>query len=164
MVEGLKLRQKSLQPRRVLLFLESFLKEGKHCVPHTHQCYHRIIWQILLEFKSSYTSYYVRVCHSIGKWNFWNFRRPPKPKNFDDLLKGNSKFAPNGNKQQRNNNNARKNGNGNRNRNKPKSNSNGRKKNGNGSRNNRPSNNKRYFNFESWDRFSLAPTTLKYKQ
>jgi len=70
-------------------------------------------------------------------------RRPPKPKNFDDLLKGNSKFAPNGNKQQRNNNNARKNGNGNRNRNKPKSNSNGRKKNGNGSRNNRPSNNKR---------------------
>ena len=104
---------------------------------------------MLFVFESPYTCYDVPVCQGIEKQNFYNFRRPPKPKNFDDLLKGNSKFAPNGNKQQRNNNNARKNGNGNRNRNKPKSNSNGRKKNGNGSRNNRPSNNKRYYKFKS---------------
>lgn len=68
-------------------------------------------------------------------------RRPPKPKNFDELIKGNSKFISNGNTQQKSsNNNVRKNGNGNGRRNKPKPNSNGRNKNNNGSRNNRPSN------------------------
>merc|ERR1712064_259200 len=71
-------------------------------------------------------------------------RRPPKPKNFDQLLKGNSKFISNGNSNQKSNNNARKNGSGNGRKNQHKSPSNGSRKNNNGNkRNNRPSNNKR---------------------
>jgi len=71
-------------------------------------------------------------------------RRPPKPKNFDQLLKGNSKFISNGNSNQKSNNNGRKNGNGNGRKNQHKSPSNGSRKNNNGNkRNNRPSNNKR---------------------
>merc|ERR1712064_147005 len=70
-------------------------------------------------------------------------RRPPKPKNFDELLKGNKQFTSNVNSKPKNKNNVRKNSNGNGRRNKPKSNSNGTRKNSNGSRNNRPSNNKR---------------------
>jgi len=71
-------------------------------------------------------------------------RRPPKPKNFDQLLAGNEKFISNGNSQPRSNNNARKNGKGNGRKNQHKSPSNGQRKNNSGSkRNNRPSNNKR---------------------
>ena len=71
-------------------------------------------------------------------------RRPPKPKNFDQLLAGNSKFISNGNSQPKSNNNGRKNGNGNGRKNQHKSPSNGQRKNNNGNkRNNRPSNNKR---------------------
>ena len=91
-------------------------------------------------------------------------RRPPKPKNFDQLLSGNAKFISNGNSQPKSNNNGRKNGNGNGRKNQHKSPSNGQRKNNNGNkRNNRPSNNKRLY-FSTVDDYSYHLSSVNNEQ